>query len=140
MKKLIILFILFLFVVGCEENNILKTAGKAGEGIWLASVPGRALAEQEERQARVEYMNAHAQQIEEQQLYGDNWLQVDDYEILQPDAYGLGVHKNRYGQAVTVRPDFGGVPGERLELELDAYGPGVHKDQYGRPVKEYPWP
>ncbi len=56
------------------------------------------------------------------------------------DGYGLGVHINRYGRAVQLRPDWGGFPGERLEIEEDAYGIGVHSDQYGRPVREYPWP
>jgi hypothetical protein len=59
---------------------------------------------------------------------------------LTPDAYGPGIHANENGQPVTVRPDFGGVPGERLELQPDAYGPGIHSDQYGRPVREYSWP
>ncbi len=59
---------------------------------------------------------------------------------LQIDAYGLGVHMNRYGQAVRLRPDFGAVPGELLQITPDAYGLGVHMDQYGRPVREYPWP
>lgn len=57
-----------------------------------------------------------------------------------PNAYGLGIHQNQFGQPVTVRPDFGGVPGEFLQLRLDAYGPGIHADQYGRPVREYSWP
>jgi hypothetical protein len=59
---------------------------------------------------------------------------------LQIDAYGLGVHMNEYGQPVRLRPDFGSVPGEYLEITPNAYGLGVHMDQYGRPVREYPWP
>jgi hypothetical protein len=69
-----------------------------------------------------------------------NQIVSDNPDILEPDGYGLGVHQNEYGQAVTVEPDFGSVPGERLEIKVDAYGPGVHMDQYGRPVRERPWP
>jgi len=65
---------------------------------------------------------------------------TDDLEVLEPDGYGLGIHKNRYGQPVIVRPDWGYVPGERLDIKIDAYGLGVHSDQYGRPIREYPWP
>lgn len=61
----------------------------------------------------------------------------DNTNILQPDGYGLGTHINRYGQPVQLRPDFGYVPGEQLQIQTDAYGPGVHMDQYGRPVREY---
>ena len=64
----------------------------------------------------------------------------DSYNGLKPNAYGLGVHMNRYGQPVTLRPDFGGVYGEQLQIEQDAYGLGIHMDQYGRPVREHPWP
>ncbi len=59
---------------------------------------------------------------------------------LQPNAYGLGVHQNQFGQPVTVRPDYGGVPGEQLQIKQNVYGPGIHMDQYGRPVREYSWP
>lgn len=57
---------------------------------------------------------------------------------LKIDAYGPGVHMNSYGQAVILKPDFGGVPGEHLEIRENAYGLGIHSDQYGRPVREYP--
>jgi hypothetical protein len=56
------------------------------------------------------------------------------------DGYGPGVHRNRFGAPVTLQPDWGGVPGEQLEINIDAYGMGVHSDQYGRPVREKPWP
>ena len=59
-------------------------------------------------------------------------------DTLRATAYGLGVHANQYGQAVTVAPDFGGVPGEVLQLNQNAFGPSVHMDQYGRPVRERP--
>ena len=61
-------------------------------------------------------------------------------ESLRPNVYGPGVHQNRYGQPVTLDPQGGGTPGERLEIKPDAYGPGVHMDQYGRPVREKSWP
>lgn len=57
---------------------------------------------------------------------------------IKPDAYGLGVHSNQFGQPIKLVPDFGGVPGERLRIKPNAYGPGVHMDQYGRPVREKP--
>jgi hypothetical protein len=75
-------------------------------------------------------------------LTNDNreFTQVPQDSGLQPDGYGLGVHRNQYGQPVTVRPDFGGVPGEQLQIKENAFGPGIHMDQYGRPVREYSWP
>ena len=69
------------------------------------------------------------------------YYNINDFDDgLQIDAYGPGIHMNRYGQPVTLRPDFGGVPGEHLQIQPDAYGPGIHMDQYGRPVREYPRP
>jgi len=65
---------------------------------------------------------------------------VTPFETLQPNAYGQGVHQNRYGQPVTLEPKGGGVRGEMLQIRPDAYGPGIHMDQYGRPVREKPWP
>ena len=65
---------------------------------------------------------------------------IESFGGLQVDAYGLGVHMNQYGQPVTVKPDFGGVPGEQLQIKENAYGPGIHMDQYGRPVREHSWP
>lgn len=72
--------------------------------------------------------------------YGFSNIQTDDLSVLHPDGYGFGVHMNRFGQPVKLRPDFGGVPGEQLKITTDGYGLGVHMDQYGRPVREYPWP
>ena len=73
---------------------------------------------------------------------GSNYTSIKSSgsDDLQIDAYGPGVHSNRYGQPVRLWPDFGGVPGEYLQIKPNAYGPGVHMDQYGRPVREYPWP
>ena len=62
----------------------------------------------------------------------------DDTDIINPNNYGSGVHRNRYGQPVELRPDYNYVPGEQLKIKTDAYGLGVHMDQYGRPVREYP--
>lgn len=59
---------------------------------------------------------------------------------LEIDAFGPDVHMNQYGQPVILKPDWGGVPREYLEIESNGYGLGVHIDQYGRPVREYPWP
>jgi hypothetical protein len=59
---------------------------------------------------------------------------------LNINGYGLGVHSNRFGQPVKLWPDFGGVPGEFLQIGENTYGPSIHSDQYGRPVREYPWP
>lgn len=59
---------------------------------------------------------------------------------LRPNAYGPGIHQNRFGQPVTLEPQGGGTSGERLQIKPDAYGPGVHMDQYGRPVTEKSWP
>ncbi|MBN2512537.1 MAG: hypothetical protein JXB18_06325 [Sedimentisphaerales bacterium] len=58
---------------------------------------------------------------------------------LTPNAYGFGVHSNQYGQPIRLRPDYGYVPGETLQIKENAYGLGVHSDQYGRPVREYPY-
>lgn len=58
---------------------------------------------------------------------------------LKPNAYGYGVHSNRYGQAVRLRPDGHHAHGEMLKIKPDAYGPGIHMDQYGRPVREVPF-
>jgi len=66
--------------------------------------------------------------------------QVSSFPILKINAYGFGVHADRFGRPITLRPDFGAVQGEYLEIKPDAYGFGVHSDQYGRPVREYPWP
>ena len=59
---------------------------------------------------------------------------------LRINAYGQGVHMDQYGRPVTLKPDFGSVPGEQLQIQPNAYGPGIHMDQYGRPVREHPWP
>lgn len=48
------------------------------------------------------------------------------------NAYGPGVHADRYGRAFHF--DHGaGRPGGRVKI--DAYGPGVHQDETGRAVR-----
>lgn len=81
-------------------------------------------------------------QLQQWQQHEETRQQQEDAanQGLRPNAYGQGVHKNRYGQPITLRPDFGGVPGEHLQIKENAYGPGIHADQYGRPVREYSWP
>lgn len=59
---------------------------------------------------------------------------------LEIDAFGPGIHQDKYGRPATLWPDWGGVDGEMLQIKEDHYGLGVHADQYGRPVREYPWP
>ena len=59
---------------------------------------------------------------------------------LKMNTYGPDIHQNQYGQPVKLRPDFGYVTGEQLQIKQNAYGLGVHMDQYGRPVREKPWP
>jgi hypothetical protein len=49
------------------------------------------------------------------------------------DAYGPGVHADRYGRAYEL--DAGDGSGTvHGDVDINGYGPGVHKDQYGRPV------
>jgi hypothetical protein len=72
----------------------------------------------------------------QQELYNANQGSVSQ----TTSSYGSGVYMNRYGQPVTLRPDFGSVQGELLKIKPDVYGPGIHSDQYGRPVREYPLP
>lgn len=62
----------------------------------------------------------------------------DGYAPLDPNAYGPGIHSNRYGEAIELVPDGAYAPGEMLRIKPDAYGPGIHMDQYGRPVREVP--
>jgi hypothetical protein len=83
--------------------------------------------------------NAFTTPIEYQEIE----LQTDtnkQKQGLQIDVFGPGIHMNQYGQPVTLKPDWGGVPGEQLRIKQNAYGPGVHMDQYGRSVREYSLP
>jgi hypothetical protein len=51
------------------------------------------------------------------------------------NAYGPGMHRDRYGRPFQFQTDDGqAVPGF-VEVEPNGYGPGVGKDQYGRPVR-----
>lgn len=49
------------------------------------------------------------------------------------NAYGPGVHMDRYGRAVQFRDEAGGMV--RGRINRDRYGPGVSADEFGRPVR-----
>ncbi len=123
MRKMwnILLFLCLLFCSGCGMSLQQKTNAVTIPQFEVSYSPSFNLVDESINN------NAHYRQIV-----------TDDLEVLEPDGYGLGIHKNRYGQPVIVRPDWGYVPGERLDIKIDAYGLGVHSDQYGRPVREYP--
>lgn len=84
--------------------------------------------------------------IHDQEIHVNNTSQTQKSsgtsgeKAIAPNAYGPGIHMNQYGQAITLRPQGGGVPGEHLKIKPNAYGPGIHMDQYGRPVREKRWP
>lgn len=115
MKK--ILIITLVFIAGCGEQQsqkgLLSTVADGARWVFKTTAKGSAISQNNP------YVSANR---------------------LQLNAYGPGIHMNQYGQAVTLKPDFGGVPGEYLKITEDAYGLGVHMDQYGRPVREYSWP
>jgi len=51
------------------------------------------------------------------------------------NAYGPGLHADRYGRPFQFQTDDGqAVPGG-VNVQPDGYGPGVGRDQYGRPVR-----
>lgn len=89
---------------------------------------------------RLEKLQAYYDTAPQPQTYSEIELVEPQENGLEIDAYGLGVHSNEYSQPVKLRPDFGYVEGEHLEIRQDAYGHGVHADQYGRPIREQPWP
>lgn len=115
MKKIILIAI--VFIAGCGEQQAKKgLLSTVADGAWWViktTAKGSAIAQN----------NPYS---------SSNGLQLN--------TYGPGIHMNQYGQAITLRPDYGGVTGEYLKITQNAYGPGVHMDQYGRPVREYPWP
>jgi hypothetical protein len=59
---------------------------------------------------------------------------------VQPNAYGLGVNANQYGQPTTYQLQ----NGQQLDpifnngVKQNAYGPGIGQDQFGRPVYNSP--
>lgn len=122
MKKIAIIFCL-AFLVGCEaqdtEKDLFSTVADGAWWVIKTTAKGQAIAQN----------NSY--------ISGPVTTSGPNIGI---DAYGYGVHSNRFAQPIKLRPDFGYVPGEQLHIQEDAYGLGVHADQYGRPVKEYPWP
>jgi len=113
-----ILLIAIVFIAGCGQQQSNKGVfSTVSDGLWWVlktTAKGNAIAR------RNPYIT------------NSNGLKVN--------AYGPGIHMNQYGQAVTLKPDYGGVPGQYLKIKENAYGLGVHMDQYGRPVREYTWP
>jgi len=118
MKKILLIALVFIFIAGCEEQQAKKGfLSTIGDGAWWVlktTAKGSSIAQKNPS--------------------------IPNSNGLQLNAYGPNIHMNQYGQAVTLKPDFGGVPDEHLKITQNAYGPGVHMDQYGRPVREYPWP
>jgi len=57
-------------------------------------------------------------------------------QTITPNAYGLGVNANQYGQPQTYRTQDGQqlAPIFQGGVKPNAYGPGVGMDQFGRPV------
>ena len=51
------------------------------------------------------------------------------------DAYGPGIHQDRYGRAFEFQTDDGNALPPGVRVRPNAYGPGVGADQYGRPVR-----
>lgn len=148
MKKIAIVLCL-VFLVGCRQAGDVASA--VFSGTRLAQIIEQSKQKEKERNLdKLAVMYAEAERNGDTELCAkifEAYAKIESAPIpqrysnnLQIDAYGLGIHKNQYGQPVTLRPDFGGVPGEQLHIKQNAYGLGVHIDQYGRPVREYPWP
>jgi len=119
MKRNISLILLTLFVTSCSSLNKIKDSYI--NHLANDTVTGRILLKpfmdsKETQQSVVNVSN----------LTSHSKLNSNDVII------------NEYGQPVQLRPDFGGVEGENLNVKRNAYGLGVHMDQYGRPVREYP--
>jgi len=61
-------------------------------------------------------------------------------QTVNPNAYGLGVNANQYGQPTTYQLQ----NGQQLDpifnngVKQNAYAPGVGQDQFGRPVYNSP--
>ena len=156
MRKPVILLLLLLFVIGCEATKTSEEIRKqeildflAKENVtdpcvidWFIGLTADTeypiyykLDDEKLNQATIQQINR-----QNQTPSPPDWLKTNNFKLLEPDAYGMGVHINRFAQPVILKPDFGGVYGEHLEIKTDGYGMGVHSDQYGRPVREYPWP
>jgi hypothetical protein len=61
-------------------------------------------------------------------------------QTITPNAYGLGVNANQYGQPQTYRTQDGQqlAPIFQGGVQQNAYGLGVGMDQFGRPVYSSP--
>jgi hypothetical protein len=118
MKKILLISLCFIICAGCNE-----------EAANMLEAPGKFITE-----VKTGCHNAR------RNIRSALGLDPKIRNSLKLNAYGPGIHSNRYGQPVTLRPDFGGVQGEYLKIKPNAYGLGVHSDQYGRPVREYRWP
>jgi hypothetical protein len=148
MKKVLLLMLLLAVGCGPEKKGSLNmeylekleaqaSPAQAKEGGLLSAIAEGAwwVIKTTAKGAAINQSNPYAATTQP-----GSQIQSDDFSVLEPDGYGMGVHKNRFSQPVKLRPDFGGVYGERLEIKTDGYGMGVHVDQYGRPVREYGWP
>lgn len=51
------------------------------------------------------------------------------------NAYGPGLHADRYGRPFQFQTDDGQVVPGWVNVQPDGYGPGIGRDQYGRPVR-----
>ena len=122
---ILVVFAGLLSLAGCETPQDVPPA--RGAGLLLGAPPAAADRTNTQTAASTAARPAAT------------GVTTDNTGVIKPNAYGPGVHQNRYGQPVRLVPDFGGVPGEQLQIKTDAYGPGVHMDQYGRPVRERRW-
>ena len=76
-------------------------------------------------------------------MYGESTFAYDysNSTIQKENAYGLGVHMDQYGRAVTIQPknNHTGYTNPLLEINENQYGYQNHADQYGRPVTIQPY-
>lgn len=152
-----IAFLLILITsAGCTTSNQNVSQGGGGglanglggilNAAFYATKPGQRLSEHNYRQAMIQQQQQELA-LRQQELTALSLsldISIKNDNDLPPrikvNEYGRGVHRNQFGQPITLRPDYGGVTGESLQIKENAYGLGVHSDQYGRPVREYPWP
>lgn len=129
MKKIIFGLICLVVIGGCESS------GQARSGVKLSDI----FAAASDAMGRTNKNIVRGSVATQDNPYINGPITTDGSNI-GINTYGYGVHSNRFGQPIKLRPDFGYVSGEKLHIQEDAYGLGVHSDQYGRPVREYPWP
>jgi len=102
----------------CEEYKILRKIYKEEDNIILPKIY------KDNRQKKTSTSNTKQP--------------TSNSSIIKPNAYGLNVHSNQYGQAIKLVPDYGNIRNEQLNIKQDAYGKDIHSDQYGRPVRAVP--